>query len=87
MNTMDSGEYTWVKYNPLKSLFTKVDWFLFGSPIEQLCKNMPLYEGEVVTKPSEYQGGQTSSGSWCTPRSRGQVGEQLCEIHLSENKT
>ncbi|EGW09506.1 Gastrokine-2 [Cricetulus griseus] len=52
MNTMDSGEYTWVKYNPLKSLFTKVDWFLFGSPIEQLCKNMPLYEGEVVTKPS-----------------------------------
>ncbi|XP_035304927.1 gastrokine-2 [Cricetulus griseus] len=53
MNTMDSGEYTWVKYNPLKSLFTKVDWFLFGSPIEQLCKNMPLYEGEVVTKPKE----------------------------------
>ncbi|MEJ1279648.1 hypothetical protein NN561_010582 [Cricetulus griseus] len=52
MNTMDSGEYTWVKYNPLKSLFTKVDWFLFGSPIEQLCKNMPLYEGEVVTKPT-----------------------------------
>lgn len=54
MNAIDSPEYTWVRYNPLKSLITKVDWFLFGSPIRQLCKHMPLYEGEVATKPSEY---------------------------------
>eukprot|EP00073_Rattus_norvegicus_P045897 XP_017448045.1 PREDICTED: gastrokine-2 isoform X2 [Rattus norvegicus] len=53
MNAMASTEYTWVKYNPLKSLITKVDWFLFGSPIEQLCKHIPLYEGEVATKPRE----------------------------------
>lgn len=58
MKTMDSTEYTWVKYNPLKSLLMKADWLLFGSPIENLCKHVPLYEGEVVTKsPSEYQGG------------------------------
>ncbi|CAO2605773.1 Gkn2, partial [Lemmus lemmus] len=50
MSIMDSPEFTWVKYNPLKSLLMKVDWFLFGSPIEHLCKDIPLYEGEVVTK-------------------------------------
>nr|XP_020033015.1 gastrokine-2 [Castor canadensis] len=50
MNTMSSTEYTWVRYNPLQSLLTKVDWFLFGSPIEQLCKNIPLYKGEIVEK-------------------------------------
>ncbi|XP_010607994.1 gastrokine-2 [Fukomys damarensis] len=50
LNSMASGKYTWVKYNPLKSLITKVDWFLFGSPIENLCKHIPLYEGEVVEK-------------------------------------
>ncbi|XP_041910465.1 gastrokine-2 [Arvicola amphibius] len=53
MRVMDSTEYTWVKYNPLKSLLMKADWFLFGSPIEHLCKHVPLYEGEVVTKSPE----------------------------------
>eukprot|EP00073_Rattus_norvegicus_P045898 XP_017448046.1 PREDICTED: gastrokine-2 isoform X3 [Rattus norvegicus] len=70
MNAMASTEYTWVKYNPLKSLITKVDWFLFGSPIEQLCKHIPLYEGEVATKPSEYRRSQTNSGGSCMPRCR-----------------
>ncbi|XP_005385711.1 PREDICTED: gastrokine-2 [Chinchilla lanigera] len=50
LNTMASDKYTWVRYNPLKSLITKVDWFLFGSPIENLCKHIPLYEGKVVEK-------------------------------------
>ncbi|XP_057623487.1 gastrokine-2 [Chionomys nivalis] len=53
MRIMDSTEYTWVKYNPLKSLLMKADWFLFGSPIEHLCKHVPLYKGEVVTKSPE----------------------------------
>ncbi|XP_004850127.1 gastrokine-2 [Heterocephalus glaber] len=57
LNTMASGKYTWVRDNPLKSLITKVDWFLFGSPIENLCKHMPLYEGEVVEK-SDHDGGR-----------------------------
>ncbi|KAM5251882.1 gastrokine-2 isoform 2-T5 [Hipposideros larvatus] len=48
LNTMYSNKYTWVKYNPLQSLLTDVKWFLFGSPIEQLCKHVPLYKGEVV---------------------------------------
>nr|XP_045008141.1 gastrokine-2 [Jaculus jaculus] len=51
LNAMATSEYTWVKYNPLESLLTKVDWFLFGSPIEKLCKHIPLYEAEVVEKP------------------------------------
>ncbi|XP_075391804.1 gastrokine-2 isoform X2 [Tenrec ecaudatus] len=50
LNTMFSNKYTWVKYNPLESLITDVNWFLFGSPIEHLCKHIPLYKGEVVEK-------------------------------------
>ncbi|XP_034368302.1 gastrokine-2 [Arvicanthis niloticus] len=57
MKAMDSPEYTWVRYNPLKSLIMKVDWFLFGSPIKNLCKHVPLYEGEVTTKPKEVSTG------------------------------
>ncbi|KAM4803983.1 gastrokine-2 [Urocitellus parryii] len=53
INVMSSNKYTWVKYNPLQSLITNVDWFLFGSPIEQLCKHIPLYKGEVVEKTDE----------------------------------
>ncbi|XP_008846291.1 gastrokine-2 [Nannospalax galili] len=53
MTTMDSSEYTWVRYNPLQSLIMKADWFLFGSPIKNLCKHVPLYEGEVVKKSSK----------------------------------
>ncbi|XP_037663694.1 gastrokine-2 [Choloepus didactylus] len=50
LKSMFSNKYTWVKYNPLESLITDVNWFLFGSPIEQLCKHVPLYKGEVVEK-------------------------------------
>ncbi|XP_076990558.1 gastrokine-2 [Tamandua tetradactyla] len=50
LNKIFSHDYTWVKYNPLQSLITDVKWFLFGSPIEQLCKHIPLYKGEVVEK-------------------------------------
>ncbi|XP_036904903.1 gastrokine-2 [Sturnira hondurensis] len=49
LKTMFS-KYTWVKYNPLRSLITNVKWFVFGSPIEQLCRHIPLYKGEVVEK-------------------------------------
>ncbi|XP_054332297.1 gastrokine-2 [Pongo pygmaeus] len=48
LENMFSNKYTWVKYNPLESLIKDVDWFLFGSPIEKLCKHIPLYKGEVV---------------------------------------
>ncbi|XP_007938275.1 gastrokine-2 [Orycteropus afer afer] len=50
LNTMFSNKYTWVKYNPLESLITDVNWFLFGSPIKNLCNHVPLYKGEVVEK-------------------------------------
>ncbi|XP_016079677.1 PREDICTED: gastrokine-2 [Miniopterus natalensis] len=53
LNTMFSDKYTWVKYNPLQSLITDVKWFLFGSPIEKLCKHIPLYKAEVVEKPHD----------------------------------
>ncbi|XP_062064828.1 gastrokine-2 [Lepus europaeus] len=50
MNNMFSSKYTWVRYNPLQSLILEADWFLFGSPIEQLCEHIPLYKGEIVQK-------------------------------------
>ncbi|XP_043836976.1 gastrokine-2 [Dromiciops gliroides] len=50
MQSMFSSKYTWVKYNPIQYLFTDIDWFLFGSPIEKLCKHVPLYKGEMVEK-------------------------------------
>ncbi|XP_036986781.2 gastrokine-2 [Artibeus jamaicensis] len=50
LNTMLSNKYTWVKYNPLQSLITDLKWLVFGSPIEQLCRNVPLYKGEVIEK-------------------------------------
>ena len=52
---MFSNKYTWVKYNPLQSLITDMKWFVFGSPIEQLCKHVPWYKGEVFEKTREYQ--------------------------------
>ncbi|XP_011800654.1 PREDICTED: gastrokine-2 [Colobus angolensis palliatus] len=48
LDNIFSNKYTWVKYNPLESLITDIDWFLLGSPIEKLCKHIPLYKGEVV---------------------------------------
>ncbi|XP_046516661.1 gastrokine-2 isoform X1 [Equus quagga] len=48
LNNIFSNKYIWVKYNPLQSLITHMDWFLFGSPIKQLCKDVPLYKGEVA---------------------------------------
>ncbi|KAB0392975.1 hypothetical protein E2I00_015421, partial [Balaenoptera physalus] len=50
LNNMFSDKYIWVKYNPLQSLITDVNWFLFGSPIRQLCEHIPLYKGEVAEK-------------------------------------
>ncbi|EHH22180.1 gastrokine-2 [Macaca nemestrina] len=48
LDNIFSNKYTWVKYNPLESLIKDIDWFLLGSPIEKLCKHIPLYKGEVV---------------------------------------
>ncbi|XP_051831408.1 gastrokine-2 [Antechinus flavipes] len=56
MQSMFSPKYTWVKYNPIQSLLTDIDWFLFGSPIEKLCKHIPLYKGEVVKEKSGAKG-------------------------------
>ncbi|XP_006775414.1 PREDICTED: gastrokine-2 [Myotis davidii] len=53
LKTMSSTDYTWVKYNPLESWFTDMKWFFLGSPIEQLCKHLPLYKAEVVEKPHD----------------------------------
>ena len=55
MQSIFSDKYLWVKYNPLQSLIMHIDWFLFGSPIRELCSHVPLYKGEVFEKPREYQ--------------------------------
>ncbi|XP_060239265.1 gastrokine-2 [Meriones unguiculatus] len=79
MNTMASREYTWVRYNPLKSMLMKVDWFLFGSPIEKLCKDIPLYEGEVVTKPPK----EANTGACAKVGLLGLLGFSICAgIHI-----
>ncbi|XP_038405475.1 gastrokine-2 [Canis lupus baileyi] len=51
MQSIFSDKYLWVKYNPLQSLIMHIDWFLFGSPIKELCSHVPLYKGEVFEKP------------------------------------
>ncbi|XP_036605901.1 gastrokine-2 [Trichosurus vulpecula] len=56
MQTMFSSEYTWVKYNPIHSLLTNIDWILFGSPIEDLCRDVPLYKAEVAEKKTGAKG-------------------------------
>uniref|UniRef100_A0A8B9V7P3 Gastrokine-2 n=1 Tax=Anas zonorhyncha TaxID=75864 RepID=A0A8B9V7P3_9AVES len=40
-----SPQNVWVQYQSGNSLFGNVkDWFLYGKPIEQLCKGLPLYK-------------------------------------------
>ncbi|KAG3267184.1 gastrokine 2 [Ictidomys tridecemlineatus] len=73
INVMSSNKYTWVKYNPLQSLITNVDWFLFGSPIEQLCKHIPLYKGEVVKKTDD-----TAAGGCAKAGLLGVLGISIC---------
>ncbi|XP_049641081.1 gastrokine-2 [Suncus etruscus] len=75
-----SDKYTWVKYNPLQSFIAKVDWFLFGSPIKQLCKDIPLYKGEVVEKPMSHKPG---AGGCAKAGVLGILGISICaDIHI-----
>ncbi|XP_006151352.1 gastrokine-2 isoform X2 [Tupaia chinensis] len=77
LNSMFSPKYTWVKYNPLESLIKHMDWFLFGSPIKQLCEHVPLYKGEVVEK--EY----TGAGGCAKVGLLGILGISICgDIHV-----
>ncbi|XP_062933851.1 gastrokine-2 [Cynocephalus volans] len=78
MNSMFSNKYTWVKYNPLKSLLTEVDWFLLGSPIQQLCDHIPLYKGEVVEETDD-----VSAGGCVKTGLLGILGISICaDIHI-----
>ncbi|KAM6220831.1 gastrokine-2 [Rhynchocyon petersi] len=78
LNNMFSNKYTWVKYNPLESLITDVDWFLFGSPIENLCKHVPLYKGEVVEKTHDVGAGGCAKAGLL-----GILGISICaDIHV-----
>ncbi|XP_004609213.1 gastrokine-2 [Sorex araneus] len=80
LKSMFSDKYTWVKYNPLQSLLTNVDWFLFGSPIKQLCRDIPLYKGEVVEKPKSHVAG---AGACAKAGILGILGISICaDIHI-----
>uniref|UniRef100_A0A8D0DPU0 Gastrokine-2 n=1 Tax=Salvator merianae TaxID=96440 RepID=A0A8D0DPU0_SALMN len=49
MKKMISPQDVWVKYEPKDSLFGEIrEWFQFGSSIEHLCKNVPVYRVERV---------------------------------------
>ncbi|XP_045406578.1 gastrokine-2 [Lemur catta] len=78
LKNMYSNKYTWVKYKPLESLVTDLDWFLFGSPIENLCKHIPLYKGEVVEKQTE----STGAGGCAKVGLLGILGISICaDVH------
>uniref|UniRef100_A0A8D0N6V3 Gastrokine-2 n=1 Tax=Sus scrofa TaxID=9823 RepID=A0A8D0N6V3_PIG len=78
LKNMFSDKYIWVKYNPLRSLITNVNWFLFGSPIRQLCENVPLYKGEVVDKTNE-----ASAGACAKVGLLGILGISVCaDLHV-----
>ncbi|XP_004691530.1 PREDICTED: gastrokine-2 [Condylura cristata] len=80
LKNMASSKYTWVRYNPLQSLITHVDWFLFGSPIKQLCKDIPLYKAEVVEKPKPHT---TAAGACAKAGLLGIFGISICaDIHI-----
>ncbi|NXK50070.1 GKN2 protein, partial [Chauna torquata] len=45
MQRIYSPKDVWVEFQPSKSLFGDIkEWFLYGKPIEQLCKGLPLYK-------------------------------------------
>uniref|UniRef100_A0A670J5G6 Gastrokine-2 n=2 Tax=Podarcis muralis TaxID=64176 RepID=A0A670J5G6_PODMU len=49
MNKMMSPRNVWVKYEPSDSFFGEIkEWLVFGSSIENLCKNVPVYKVEKV---------------------------------------
>uniref|UniRef100_A0A8D0WH45 Gastrokine-2 n=1 Tax=Sus scrofa TaxID=9823 RepID=A0A8D0WH45_PIG len=78
LKNMFSDKYIWVKYNPLRSLITNVNWFLFGSPIRQLCENVPLYKGEVVDKTND-----ASAGACAKVGLLGILGISVCaDLHV-----
>ncbi|XP_012605506.1 gastrokine-2 [Microcebus murinus] len=79
LNNLYSNKYTWVKYNPVEALVTDMDWFLFGSPIKNLCEHIPLYKGEVVEKQRE----NTGAGGCAKVGLLGILGISLCaDIHI-----
>ncbi|XP_053126027.1 gastrokine-2 [Hemicordylus capensis] len=49
MHKIISPRNVWVKYEPSDSFFGEIkEWLVFGSSIEQLCKNVPVYKVERV---------------------------------------
>ncbi|XP_059973959.1 gastrokine-2 [Mesoplodon densirostris] len=78
LKNMFSNKYIWVKYNPLESLITDVKWFLFGSPIRQLCEHVPLYNGEVAEKTHD-----TDAGDCAKTGLLGILGISICkDLHI-----
>uniref|UniRef100_A0A670ZE74 Gastrokine-2 n=1 Tax=Pseudonaja textilis TaxID=8673 RepID=A0A670ZE74_PSETE len=49
MRRMLSGRNLWVKYEPANSFFGEIkEWLIFGKPIEQLCRHIPVYTVERI---------------------------------------
>uniref|UniRef100_A0A8C3X7Q0 Gastrokine-2 n=1 Tax=Catagonus wagneri TaxID=51154 RepID=A0A8C3X7Q0_9CETA len=78
LKNMFSNKYIWVKYNPLRSLITNMNWFLFGSPIKRLCEGVPLYKAEVVDKTND-----TGAGACAKVGLLGILGISVCaDLHF-----
>uniref|UniRef100_A0A8C5SS03 Gastrokine-2 n=1 Tax=Laticauda laticaudata TaxID=8630 RepID=A0A8C5SS03_LATLA len=53
MRRMLSGRNLWVKYEPANYFLGEIkEWLIFGKPIEQLCRHIPVYKVERLE--SEY---------------------------------
>ncbi|XP_066495734.1 gastrokine-2 [Tiliqua scincoides] len=51
MSQMVSPKNVWVQYEPSNSFFGEIkEWLEFGSSIEKLCKNVPVYRVEKIDR-------------------------------------
>ncbi|KAJ6653122.1 hypothetical protein lerEdw1_010084 [Lerista edwardsae] len=51
MSKMVSPQNVWVQYEPSNSFFGSIkEWLEFGSSIENLCKNVPVYRVEKIDR-------------------------------------
>ncbi|XP_062995526.1 gastrokine-2 [Elgaria multicarinata webbii] len=62
MNQMLSPKNMWVKYEPSNSFFGEMrEWLVFGSSIEHLCRDVPVYKVER-TERGIHAGGCAKAG-------------------------
>ncbi|KAJ7305280.1 hypothetical protein JRQ81_011197 [Phrynocephalus forsythii] len=63
MKEIMSPRNVWAKYAPSDSFFGRLkEWFVFGSAIEHLCKDVPVYKVEKVESTGIHAGSCVKAG-------------------------